>query len=170
MQELDLEESRNKESFHPLFEKHLQPPELFRLWGCMMKAIKTARVFPGILAVVIALMTAGSYFAQVSNEQIRKSAISPQSDRGKKPEAAAGNEVIIGVLKSRDKEVTILQGTKGVLYTIKTKAGKILAARIGEGALRTKYPALYDQFQHGLAGNDAAIRQFPEKPVPIPAR
>lgn len=93
---------------------------------------------------------------------------------GKKPEpqgTAQGNtgqtvpqgKSVIGHLESRDRIITVNQGTKGPLYTITTKEGKVLASKMDEKSLQAKYPDLYHQVKDGVAGNDARLDKAPRK-------
>jgi hypothetical protein len=117
-----------------------------------MKLIKGILVSLGILAICIALMPATS----------------PAGEQNGKPQTPAGKYVVIGHLQSRDKIVTISLGPKGAVYTIKNKAGRILAAQIQEKDLQDKYPSIYYQITSGVAGNDAILRPTVADPRHLP--
>jgi hypothetical protein len=107
-----------------------------------MKWIKGSLIFSGIIAVWIGLSITARPFVQ---------------DEDQKPQATNKNSVVIGYMQSRDRVVTISQGPKGTVYTIKNKDGKVLAENISEKDLKEKYPSVYSQIKYGLAGNDARL-------------
>jgi len=138
-----------------------------------MKRMKAVSVVLGILAVCVALMIAGGLSAQVGDQKASEPDKLKAGEQEIGQKASAGKDGVIGYLESRDKIVTLLQGPKGTLYTVKTKDGKTLAAKLSEKDFQTKYPALHDQVKHGLAGNDATLRkpsERPIEPVDVPAR
>jgi hypothetical protein len=119
-----------------------------------MKPEKAAFICSTILAVGFAWMPAGSLFAQSGDPPKPASAVTKTVEK-----ASPGTGAVIGHLQSRDKVVTISKGKKGTVYTVKDKDGKMLNADLSEKDFQSKYPALYDQVKHGLAGNDASLRK-----------
>jgi len=107
-----------------------------------MKQTKAMLISLSVLAVSIGWMTANS----LAGEGNEKRTIS------------SSEYVVIGHLQSRDRVVTIGEGPNGVVYTIKTKKGKTLAAKITDRDMQEKFPSLYSQIQSGVAGNDATLR------------
>ncbi len=133
-----------------------------------MKRMKAALIFLGVIAVCGAFMMAESSCAQTGNPKPNEPA-KPTVDQQKKgPQASTKKDGVIGYLESRDKIVTIFKGPNGAVYTIKTKDGKTLDTKLSEKNLQAKYPTLYNQVKHGLAGNDATLRQTQQVPVPAP--
>ena len=122
-----------------------------------------------MLVAGIALIIAGVSLAQGEKPKAIKPAESGAStqEKGQGPSAEKG--MVIVSLESRDKKITVIRGSKGTVYTISTKDGKPLAANISEGDLKAKYPDLYKQIKHGLAGNDATLRPW-SVPAQTPAR
>jgi len=108
-----------------------------------MKRIKRLFIFGGTIAAWIGLSITAGALAQ---------------DENKKPQVTNKNSVVIGYMQSRNRVVTISQGPKGTVYTIKNKDGKVLAENISEKDLKEKYPSVYSQVKYGLAGNDATLR------------
>ena len=108
-----------------------------------MKWIKSLLFLLGMIAFWIGLSIAARSFAQ------DKSGASQATDK---------SSVVIGYMQSRDRVVTIRRSSKGTVYTIKDKDGKVLAKNISENDLKGKYPFIYDQVKYGLAGNDAGLR------------
>ena len=118
----------------------------------------------------IALLRSDVSLAQEKELQKYDRAITRVTELEKLPAATSGTDSLMGYLEFRDKRVAIIRGPKGTVYTVQTKDGKTLAAKIGEKALQSKFPALFNQIKNGVAGNDAALRQLPEKPAQTPSR
>jgi hypothetical protein len=110
-----------------------------------------------ILIVCIAVVMPDSSFGQTEKKKPVQPAKSQSVEQNKKQTATAEKSNVIGYLQTRDKVITIIQGSKGTVYTVKTKAGKTLAANLNEKDLETKYPGIFNQVKHGLAGNDATL-------------
>ncbi len=103
-----------------------------------------------ILLTLFVLTAAAGPLAQAD----KAGSNAPAQSQVKQDKAAqSGKGVVIGYLHTRDKVVTISRGSKGAVYTVKNKAGKVLALNLNEKAFRAKYPALYDQVRNGLAGD-----------------
>ena len=82
-----------------------------------------------------------------------------QSDKPAISQSGERNEgVVICYLQSRNNIVTISSGTDGNVYTVRTKDGKTMAAKLSEADFQGKYPALYKQIKSSVAGNDATLR------------
>jgi len=62
---------------------------------------------------------------------------------------------IVGHLELRDKNITILAGPDGPLYTVSSKDGKVLDRGLDAQEMQAKYPVLYEKLKTGTAGNDA---------------
>ena len=124
-----------------------------------MRRMKAIVISLGVLAIGIVLTAPGSSFAQTANQNKKEPSKPTVVEQGKGRQASAGKEVVIGYLESRDRVVTLLRGSKGTVYTVKTKDGKTLAMKINEKDFQAQYPALYDQIKHGVAGNDATLRR-----------
>ena len=135
-----------------------------------MNRIKNAGISLVILALSVAWIGIDTSFTQDVLKQYDETVKSNASDQQKGRVSSTGKDVVIGYLESRDKRITILRGPKGTAYTVQTKDGKTLAAKMSEGDLKTKYPAIFNQIKNGLAGNDASIRRFPEHPIKDPAK
>jgi hypothetical protein len=112
--------------------------------GYFMKWIKGLLIFAGTIAIWIGASITARAFVQDQNEESR---------------ATNKDSVVIGYMQSRDRVVTISQGPKGTVYTVKNKDGRVLAENISEKDLKEKYPSVYGQVKYGLAGNDARLRK-----------
>jgi hypothetical protein len=115
-------------------------------------------------------MTPHSFLAQTPNRKPDERDKTKVVDQGKGQQSPAAKDVVLGYLESRDRIVTLLRGTKGTIYTIKTKDGKTLATKLQEKDFQAQYPQLYDQIKYGVAGNDATLRWLSGKPVQTPPR
>jgi hypothetical protein len=118
-----------------------------------MKWIKTSSAYLSLCIVCLLLLATAFVFAQTEKQKSER-LVAVQADQQTSPE-----DVVIGHLQSRDKIVTISRGTKGSVYTVKTKDGKILASKLNEKDFEDKYPVLFNQVTYGLAGNDASMRK-----------
>lgn len=128
-----------------------------------MKRIKRVLIPLTVVAVLIVLVMANRSFTQVGSQKSNDPAQSQTARRDNVQKATSDKDVVIGYLQSRDNIVTISRGPKGTVYTIKSKDGKTLASKLSEKELQAKYPAVYDQVKHGLAGNDATLRKQADK-------
>ena len=82
-----------------------------------------------------------------------------QSDKPAISQSGERNEgAVICYLQSRNNIVTISSGPDGNVYTVRTKDGKTMAAKLNEADFQEKYPALYQQIKSSVAGNDATLR------------
>jgi|WetSurMetagenome_2_1015567.scaffolds.fasta_scaffold694658_1 hypothetical protein len=82
-----------------------------------------------------------------------------QNDKPAISQSGEQNEgVVICYLQSRNNIVAISRGPEGDVYTVKTKDGKIMAAKLNEADFQEKYPALYQQIKSSVAANDATLR------------
>jgi hypothetical protein len=133
----------------------------------LMKLMKTVFLPLAILGICIVWLMADSSFSQADNKKDKESAkttvqrvISTPSDKSD----------VIGYLETRDKVVTIGRGTKGAVYTVKNKAGKVLAVNLNDKDFQAKFPGLFDQVKNGLAGkagNDASLRKNSRVPPSV---
>jgi hypothetical protein len=123
-----------------------------------MKLMKGVFSCLSILALYVVLTPAGRSFCRVGDQKVEavKSEAGQQNKRRQTPDR---KYVVIGSLQTRDKVVTISQGAKGIVYTIKTKDGKTVAKELTEKDLQAKYPGVYRQIKSGLAANDATLRR-----------
>jgi hypothetical protein len=94
--------------------------------GHAMKRYKARVISLGVLLVCITLMTPHSFLAQTPNRKPDERDKTKVVDQGKGQQSPAAKDVVLGYLESRDRIVTLLRGTKGTIYTIKTKDGKTL--------------------------------------------
>jgi hypothetical protein len=118
-----------------------------------MKRIKIASISLSILAGCIALMMANGSFAQDESQKSNepaKSQVVAQTQSEK--------DVVLGYLHTRDKIITIMRGSEGSAFTVKTSDGRILDSKLNEKSFQAKYPTLSNQIKYGLAGNDATLR------------
>jgi hypothetical protein len=121
-----------------------------------MKLMKLVLIPLCILAIGIALVTSNSLFSQTEKKENNQPAKSQSVEQNNKQKSSTESNVI-GYLQNRDKVVTIIRGSKGTEYTVKTKDGKTLAENLNEKDLETKYPVIFNQVKYGLAGNDARL-------------
>ena len=124
-----------------------------------MKHLKSILVPAGLFVICITLLAAYRSAAQSGDGKDTESANSQliNLDRGQK--ALPGKELVIGYLHTRDRVVTISKGSDGTVYTVKNKEGKTLAANLSQKDFAAKYPALYEQVEYGVAGNDATLHR-----------
>jgi hypothetical protein len=111
-----------------------------------------------ILCVCVALVMADRSFAQGGNQKSGEPTKAKVGDEKTGQQTSPKSKTVIGHLHSRDRIVTVTQGPRGAVYTIKTKDGKILATKLEEKDLQAKYPDIYHQIKSGVAGNDATLR------------
>lgn len=123
--------------------------------GCAMKANIRALILLGSAAVVFALI--------VGSEPAR----SEEQNQNKKDSKIQAQGVVIGYIESRDRIVTIARGPKGSVYTVKSKDGKVLDAKLSDKEFETKYPDIHKQIKEGLAGNDASLRKGEIRKLPV---
>ena len=64
---------------------------------------------------------------------------------------------VIGNLEKRNCVITIKSSTRGTIYSIATKDGKILHENVSAEQLKAKAPELYQAIKTGLA-NDARVQ------------
>ncbi|MHB8524430.1 MAG: hypothetical protein ACYDH9_27240 [Limisphaerales bacterium] len=76
----------------------------------------------------------------------KKAGPSPTPKQSEKTKPAPAP--VIGYLETRDRVITIQAGSK---YTVKTKAGKVLAENISVDKLQAAYPDLYKLVNTGVA-------------------
>jgi hypothetical protein len=126
-----------------------------------MRLMRQALIPLCAFAVCIAVMMPEGSSGQAEKKKDNQPAKSQLIDQNKKPATSVEKGSVMGHLQFRDKVVTIIRGSKGPEYTIKTKDGRTLAESIGEKDLKAKYPAIFNQVKHGLAGNDATIYRTP---------
>jgi hypothetical protein len=119
-----------------------------------MKEIKKALVLLGSAAVCMALFMSAGSFLRSEGQNKKNPAATRETEQNK---SAQGT--VIGYLESRDKVVTITRGLKGSVYTVKTKDGTVLDAKLSDKELETKYPEIHSQIKEGRAGNDASLRK-----------
>jgi hypothetical protein len=65
--------------------------------------------------------------------------------------SVSAQEPILSRLEMRDRTVVIESGKDGILYTVKTKDGKILDAKLNEAELQAKHPQIYETVQPAIA-------------------
>ena len=124
-----------------------------------MKFMKGMSSWLSIFALCVILTPADRSFGRVGDQKGDKPVKSQAGQQNKRQQTPAQKYVVIGSLQSRDKVVTISQGPKGIVYTIKTKDGKTVAKELNEKDLQAKYPGIYHQVKSGLAANDATLRR-----------
>ena len=64
---------------------------------------------------------------------------------------------VIGYLEKRDRVITIKSGPKGAVYTVATKAGKVLLENVTSEQLRAQAPEVHQLIKTGYAG-DARVK------------
>jgi hypothetical protein len=70
---------------------------------------------------------------------------------------------VIGHLEKSDRVLTIKSGPRGLVYTVKSKEGKLLFEDLSAEQLRAQAPELHDLIKTGQAadparGKDAAVK------------
>lgn len=65
---------------------------------------------------------------------------------------------VIGYLEKRDRVITIKSGSKGTVYSVATKDGKVLHENLSAEQLKAQAPELHDLVKTGVAG-DARTRK-----------
>ena len=124
-----------------------------------MKLMKGMSSCVSILVLCVLLTPADRSFGRVGDQKGDEPAKSQAGQQNQRQQTPAQKYVVLGSLQSRDKVVTISQGPKGIVYTIKTKDGKTVAKELNEKDLQAKYPGIYHQIKSGLAANDATLRR-----------
>ena len=124
-----------------------------------MKTTKSALILFGSISIWIALVL--GHVSSVRSEGQDKRV--PEKTRVTEQNRSAQG-VVLGYLESRNKVVVISRGPKGTVYSVRSRDGKILDAKLSEKELKRKHPEIHSQIEHGLAGNDATIRT---KDLPI---
>ncbi len=124
-----------------------------------MKRMGRVLIPLGAVAALVALALVDRAFTQTGRQKSNEPVQSQAEQQNTEQSATSDKDVVIGHLQGRDRIVTISRGPKGPVYAIKNKDGKILAAKLNEKELQTKYPAIYNQVKYGLAGNDATLRK-----------
>jgi hypothetical protein len=71
--------------------------------------------------------------------------------------AARETYTVIGYLEKRDRVITIKSGPKGAVYTVATKAGKVLLENATSEQLRAQAPEIHQLIKTGYAG-DARVK------------
>ena len=64
---------------------------------------------------------------------------------------------VIGYLEKRDRMITIKAGPQGPVYSVATKAGKVLHENLSAEQLKAQAPELHELIKTGVAG-DARMR------------
>jgi hypothetical protein len=57
-------------------------------------------------------------------------------------------------LEKRDEVVTIMSGREGLLYTVRTKDGRMLGQDLSEQELQAKLPDIYNSLKKSYAGSN----------------
>ncbi len=70
----------------------------------------------------------------------------------------------IGQLETRDYLIVIHSSPAGILYTIKTHEGEIIAQQLSEQLLATRYPQLHESLQRGIADPAEETPDLPPLP------
>ncbi len=65
--------------------------------------------------------------------------------------------VVIGYIKQKSKIVTIKLGPAGILYTVSTEDGSVLAKDLPPRRLFVQFPELKKTVKNGIAANDASL-------------
>lgn len=110
------------------------------------------------LRKIVILSLAGCAICIALTAADKSPARTGDSPQGKGMKVRAGQENVIGFLEMRGKTITITRESNGTFYTIKSKDGKTLAAKLKEKDLQARFPEIYNQVKFGLAGNDATLR------------
>jgi hypothetical protein len=71
---------------------------------------------------------------------------------------------ILGQINTRDNTLILKSSADGVLYSVKSKEGTMLAEDISETQLKSDFPQLHDFVKSGVA-LDASVRKEYLKPV-----
>jgi hypothetical protein len=129
-----------------------------------MKLMKRMSVCLSLLALCVVLTPADRSLGRVGDQKGDEPASSQAGQQNKQRPTPDRKYVVLGSLESRDKVVTIIQGPKGIVYTIKTKDGKTVAKELKEKDLQAKYPGIYRQIKSGLADDDATLMMMRFKP------
>ena len=76
--------------------------------------------------------------------------------------------IALGEIRSRDQIVVILSGPNGLVYTVKSKDGAILATRLSEAELLARFPKLGDAIAEGFRASSRPAR--PGRLIPTDVR
>jgi hypothetical protein len=71
--------------------------------------------------------------------------------------AVSAQEPVLSRLEMRDRTVVIESGKDGILYTVKTKDGKILDAKLNGSELQAKHPQIYETVQPAIANPNSPL-------------
>jgi len=71
--------------------------------------------------------------------------------------AAGARYAVLGYLEKRDRVITIKAGPQGPVYSVATKAGKVLLENLSAEQLKAQAPELHELIKTGVAG-DARIK------------
>ncbi len=116
--------------------------------------------FSAVFACTSAYAQEGANVKKAQDREKRHVELKDSSNTGSKPKMH-----VLGHFVKRDKVITILSGSEGRRYTVKSKDGKVLSQGISEKDLLAAHPDLYRFVRSAIAvsgdGNgfiDAAVR------------
>ena len=119
-----------------------------------MKRLTIAIVAVFVIAVAGCALSPGKRSAEQSGKQMAASATDERY-------------AVIGYLEKRDRVITIKSGPQGPVYSVATKAGKVLHENLSAEQLKAQAPELHELIKTGVAGDarmrssriDASVRQ-----------
>ena len=127
------------------------------------------------ILLIVGVFSIKSFSELAADEQATSSQVTPEEEmvvfQPEEGEQSKGS--VIGRLKTRDQVITITTGTDGLLYTIKSKEGGLIALNISGEELASRFPDLHEQMEKSLAdpkiwaGTDLSRHEEPVK-VPSP--
>lgn len=126
--------------------------------------MKTRTLF--VLMTALAAASASLLFAQSQPAKVQKPKTTSKLPAAKPATETAApkkevpspkvktseNLPVIGHLETRDRLITIKAGPNGAVYTVRSKAGKILATDATLDQLKAQLPEVHDFLKSGVAG------------------
>ncbi len=108
------------------------------------------------LCLMVVFITAGCRCCEevvlVVNPAISESAVSAIK-RDQVPPGDSSGYAVIGHLKMRDHWVTMLSGSEGPLYTVKSRTGQIILWEGSGQGFQAALPQLHEQIEGAVAGS-----------------
>ena len=120
-------------------------------------------VIAGLLVVLLGLTSVAQDKTQGASSP--KPAAEPKTSAEPKSPVVSTNKAaaretytVIGYLEKRDRVITIKSGSKGAIYTVATKSGKVLFENVTAEQLRAQAPEIHQLIKTGVASGDARVK------------
>ena len=117
-------------------------------------------------SVIVALLS----LSLISCSKHQQTAPSPKSSDAQIPTGEAGPFIVIGHLEHRDRVVTIKSGAQGVVYSVRSRDGKILFDNLTAAQLKAQSPELHNVLETGTAGYAGLAPTAPQQMMELMER